>query len=232
MFKFSLGGGKQKSSSRSYVDPNQSPYLGDIYSRSKNLSTGSTFTGLDPFQKQAQEMALNYANQLPSMYGDVTGANNFMLGAADLKNNPYIKDYATAAIDPLKQALLKDILPRIGADFGNNFSSSRKDLQYRRAMDDFTNQAGNVTAGIMNNAYNTGLTATNQGINNAQMIANLGLMPSQITAGVGEQNRAIEQERLLDPMKVMEWYKQIIGDPTILSKGKSSAWNFDMSSER
>lgn len=229
---FNLGGGRSNSSSsgNSFVDPTQAPHLSDIYNRAGEFSNQSTFTGFDPLQRQGQDMAMNAAQGMGGMLNDATGANSFMLNnIMDVNSNPHLKNYANAAINPLKDTLTKDILPQIGKDSigGNAFSSSRKDLGQNREVEKFMDKAGDITSKIYGDAYGTNLNANQNAISMTPQLASASLMPSQVVSGVGEQNRAMDQEQLLDPMTQLQRYRDLMGPTNILNQqqGNSSSWN-------
>lgn len=232
---FTLGGGRnrQSSSGHSYVDPTQAPHLSGIYDRARDFSNNSTFVGFDPLQTQGQNMALDAASGIGSDIGAATGANQFMMNnIMDVNSNPYLKNYASAAINPLKDSLMKDILPQIGKDAlgGNAFSSSRKDLAQDRGVEQFMDKAGDITSKIYGDAYNTNLGAFQNAIDRTPQLASASLMPAEITSGIGADRRSMEQEGILDPMVQLQRYRDLLGPTNILNEqsGSSSGFRFNV----
>ena len=214
------------SSGRSFIDPEQQQYLSDLYRKAMGLTGGSTFAGFDPLQTQSHEMAISAADKMGGILNDATGANRFLLGdVMNPESNPYLSGYANAAINPLKQSLMRDILPQIGMDAAANnaFSSSRKGVAQGNAISDFMNKAGDITSGIYSNAYGQNLDAMQQAIARSPELASASLMPSNTIGAVGEQRRTLEQEQLMDPILQLQRAAGIIGGPTVLSEQKSDA---------
>lgn len=130
--------------------------------------------------------------------------------------NPYIKDVATAAINPVRDALtgnLHSIEDRAIAQ--GAYGGSRQDLQQNQALTDFNRTAGDITSGIYAQNY-----ANERGIqqNSANLLdqANiLALMGPQALSAAGTEQQGWGQAALNDklsaPWRGLSEYGNILG---------------------
>ena len=143
--------------------------------------------GFDADHRGRMEEFANRAGQAAD-YG-LEGSKSLM----DVKNNPYLEQYMQASINPLTQALNRQIMPGIGsgAEQVGQQGSSRQGIAEGIALGDYINKAGDITSTIGSNAYGQGLNAFTDIYTNTQN--NLGQL-----AGIGsapyERARQINNE--------------------------------------
>lgn len=225
----SIGGSKSKSKTKSstFIDPTQKGFLNDLFSRASAFSKGSGFTGFDPLQQQGQNQAIDFASQIQPFIQNAQNTSSFLTnpGLLDPNSNPFLAQSAQAAINPLKNSLLQDILPAIGADAigTGNFNSSRKGVGQGIAIDKFLSQAGDISSNIFSNAFGQGLNTLTQNLQLSPQIAGLGLLPSDILSGVGGERRGLAQEQQLDPFNQLARFQGLLGSPITLSKSKGKS---------
>lgn len=227
----SFGRSRSSSDSNDYISRIQEPFLADMYRRAAGLSQQNTFVGADPLQKQAQDMAQQYAYNLsPFTEGAMRGGGFLTSGAVlDPSSNPYLASTAQAATRPIIQSLTENVLPAIGSEAGmtGNVGSSRQGIAEGLATQGALQAIGDTTSNLYSNAYGQGLGAMTSALQMAPQIANLGLLPSSILSGVGGERRGLAQEQMQNPFQNLSFLAQILGDPTILNSAisRSSAWN-------
>ncbi len=165
------------------------------------------------------------AGALPSLTGAAGQANpafQFLTSGAllDPNTNPVLGAQSAAAIQPIADQLMNRILPGITnqAVADGAVGGSRQGVAQGLAIQDFLRQAGNITTGIQNNAFNTGLGAmTNavgqgfgatssgvgQGLNfglqsllNAPNAVEMSLLPPDIINSIGQQRQQLSQAQL------------------------------------
>jgi hypothetical protein len=183
------------------------PYWSQFAGSNPTLPTGDQAVAqFDPLQTAGQERVLQGADTAQGVVGDAAARNRYMTSGAlmDVGNNQYVKDAAAAAVDPLYQNLGRVILPGIDTSASTgaggvsaNFGGSRHGIAEGMAINDTQRQAGNTSANVFNNAYNTGVGATNQAIGMAPSIAAAQSIPGGMVSTVGDvrQQRA---QALLD----------------------------------
>lgn len=156
--------------------------------------------------------------------GDAGGFSNFLLSGQALspETNPFLAATAEAAIRPLEQSLLQNILPNIrgGAIDAGQFGGSRQGIAEGLAIQEFLGQAGDVSSRIFSQGYTDALSAgttalgTTQGLGVAGFesllgegtrslfaapdLADLALQPANILGGVGFQQQQLEQQQLTE----------------------------------
>jgi len=252
-----MGGGTKSTTTQS-LSPEQRqlmalviPEAKDIMKNTPELYPGSSISGFNPLQTQAQQTALNTtgsigdlvtgaagATQLGTNYAAPQGlmgttaltqqgfnampAQNFMLSGAllDPNTNPVLQAQTAAALRPIEQSLTQRTLPAIQSQaiMDGGLGGSRQGVAEGLAMQEYLKQAGDISTNLQANNFNQGLGAmmnsTNQAFGGMQAGAgqNLNfalqtllnspnaaqslLMPAEVTAGVGEQQRALEQAQL------------------------------------
>lgn len=122
--------------------------------------SGDRVQDFTPDQLAGQEATRNIAasqNQnLSSTIDDI-----IQFGTKDVldMNNPILQNAIGAAINPLQERLQQQVLPGISsqAQLQGAFGGSRQALLESQALDDFTENAGDISSQIMMNAYNTGV---------------------------------------------------------------------------
>lgn len=196
-----FGGGQQTVSTAPWQA--QQPYLQQGFEQAGELLNRPDF---DPAQLQGFDMAQQYAQSMQPMIGGAQNALNTAFNAADVNNNPYLASAAQAAARPLTQNLTENILPQIrsGAGQAGQYGSSRQGIAEGIAARGTQQAIGDQTANMYSQAYGQGLNTMMNGISQAGNVANLGLMPSQIMQGIGQQ-------RHQQPMQNLQQYMQTVG---------------------
>lgn len=220
-----LIGGSGSGSSSTYLSPDQLPYLKDLFQRASEFSQRPTFVGFNPLQKAGQQAAINFAGGISPFISGAFGAGQNLFTAGNPLQNPYLQQTAGAAIRPLYENLMRDILPGINdqAIASGAYSGTGRDIERGLARAGTAQAAGDVLGNIFSNAYGQGLQAQQAGIGLAPQLAQLGLLPSGILQDIGGQQRALTQEGILDPFTQLERFQSLLGAPITLSKSKQES---------
>lgn len=215
------GGGSQSTTSSTEPWGAQKGYLKDIFGQAQklynqegpNLYPGQTTAPFNPNETAAQNSYLDYAkNFAPNIASQASGAFG-TISNPDLmlnpNNNPYLQQYANAAVQPIYSNLTQNVLPSISnAAFGSHLTgSSRQGIAEGLAAQSANQQAGNVTANIYSNAYGQGLQSLGQSLALAPTVQQLGAAGPEAQSAVGAQQRAYEQA-LLDQQVQNYQYQQ------------------------
>lgn len=147
----------------------------------QNLTTGGAAAGaagagtlLGAGAQGAQSLA-----DVLGEYNVNQGGRDFLRSGAllDPSTNPVLGAQSRAAIAPLEESLLENILPNIRSDFvGNNmFGSSRQGIAEGRAINDFLRQAGDITTNLQANNFEQGLGAMLSSLNSGEQAAVSGI---------------------------------------------------------
>ncbi len=147
---------------------------------------------------------------------------DFLLSGQALfpQSNPALAATAEAAIRPLEQSLTQQVLPgiRSGAVDAGQFGSSRQGIAEGIALQEFQQQAGDISANIFSQGFSDALAAATNALGTTQglagtgfetlvgqgtrslfatpQLADLALQPAAITGGVGFQQQQQEQAQL------------------------------------
>jgi len=122
----------------------------------------------------------------------------YQLNAYDVASNPVVNAYADAAINPLFQQFNEQIIPTLrstGVATGN-LGSSKQSLSEAQAAERTMRQAADVRAGIFNQAYNTGMAASQNAVNAIPMLQSSSMAGANALRDIGQTERQIEQARL------------------------------------
>jgi hypothetical protein len=164
-----------------------------------------TIAPLTPEQMQAQQMALQFAQGgAQDIYGQLAGAGQAAAGFwnqanADPTQTPGFQGMVDYLTQRTNQNLTENVLPELrGGSVANNmYGGSRGALSAGLAGGRAQEGLTGTIAQMLNQAYNqqnqNALSAMGMAPGLAGAQAQAGLLPSQITAGVGEQNQAMDQ---------------------------------------
>lgn len=185
----------------------QQPYIQDLLTRAGHQMQGAPpqyyqgglVAGRNPAEDWASNYTLNAAKG--SLQGDANRADssaNFGLNAMDLKNNPYVGDYAAAAARPITDNLMESIIPqlRLNAAGGGQAGSSRAGIAEGLASGKATQQIADQSAGIYNNAYSQGLDTYGKTLSLLPQLQQMQLVPGMAASAVGENQRAFDQHNI------------------------------------
>lgn len=120
----------------------------------------------------------------------VLGANDFLLSKVLFPDsNPALQGTINAAINPVQDRLMRQILPGIRAGYtsGDSVGSTRQGLAEGTAIGDFTRNALDATSQIANNGYNSGLEAMTKALALSPTTFNAALSPNAALSAVGAQ---------------------------------------------
>lgn len=186
----------------------QMPYIKQMLQGAQNLYQaptprayeGPTIAPFSPNEVWAQQGLTKQAGGvLPEIADYSTQAFNW--GLKNLPNpetNPYVASTAAAAARPITENLMNVALPELRsiAVGAGGRGGTRESLASGLATGQAAKAVGDVSTGIYNNAYNTGLQAWQNILGMAPMIQQLQLTPSMVLGDVGAQQRAMEQAKL------------------------------------
>lgn len=199
--------GTTQTTSTTGLPSNQQPYYDKLFSEAGKLYNspgpqyypGETVAPLDPTQIQAQGQMRQAAGATSNLFQDqVTPAINTGLNAYDVANNPYVKNYANAAVQPIYENLTQQALPAIaaGANASGTRGSSRQGIAEGQAITGASRAAGETTAGIYNNAYGQGLNVLQSTLGQIPSLVSAYAQPANMLASIGSQNREVTQANI------------------------------------
>lgn len=165
------------------------------------LPTGSGVAGFAPAELQAQQGALDVAQQSQlGQQGAAQLGNILSPGFLDPASNPALAGQQQAITDVATQNLLNNILPALrgGASVtGGPFSAnSRSGIAQGLAAGQTQQGIANAIAQLQAQNFQTGLQAQGQGLNQLQNIQQAGLFGPGTQGAVGAQQRGLEQAQL------------------------------------
>lgn len=170
------------------------------------LPTGDqAVSPFDPLQTQGQNQVLGAVPQAADTVGTAANTNKEIASGAflDPGSNPYVQNAVKAAVNPIYDNLTQRVLPGIGAGASTgaggisaNFGGSRQGIAEGLATKSADEAAGNAGAGILNQALQTGLGATNTAIAQAPTSAGSLSIPGTMTSTVGDVRQGQAQNVL------------------------------------
>jgi hypothetical protein len=216
-----MGGGGDESSTTTVqkADPwsGVQPYLLDIFEKAKGqyysntpqYYPGATTANFTPQELAAQQGVASYAQGgAQTLANQGLGAQSFLLGdVLQANSNPYMADYAKAAISPVWESLTRQGLPNVesGAVASGQYGGSRQGLAEGLAISDATQKSLDTTSKMYGDMYNTNLGAMQKAVALNPSVMQSGMLPSQMLAGVGEQQRTMQQAMIDDAVAKWEW---------------------------
>lgn len=128
-----------------------------------------------------------------------TNNYNFLSGAADVANNPYVHNMANANEQQVNQNLRRNLLPGLqnAGVGGGGLGSSRLGLAQGQAVGDTLQSLANTNAQMMLGAYGQGLGAQQQALSSLGGLQQGLLMP-------GQARESYEQARINAPWQYMQ----------------------------
>lgn len=204
----SKSGGTTKTTSESGLPAWQLPYSQkQVTEASRLYGTGGPqyypdqqVAGFNPTQQQGQQMLLSSAGGPAQSVGNQAASSlgSLFSTARDVDANPYLAKAVEGAVRPIFQNLTETVLPQIRNDSvgTGTYGGSRMNLGEAQATERATRAALDSTNQLYSNAYGQGLQAFTQGLNLAPQIQGMQFTPGQVTASVGDQQQALEQQRI------------------------------------
>ena len=198
-----------KAKTETEVTPYDEAQLGDILRRLKTLGgtpqeffPGQTYADMDPLQREALGMRESYARGLGGMVDPAMEAWQSTLTAPDVANNPYVQGMLEQQSN-LLQRNFQESLPGIRAGMlgvNERLGGSGQGVAEGIAMRGMQDALARSAASTQLNAYGQGLAQQRFGLGAAPGMAQFGMMPANVLAGVGdiersEAQRAIDEER-------------------------------------
>lgn len=171
---------------------------------------------INPMQQRGMDVASQYAGSqgLQNIIGGAQGALGRALDPS--QQNPYLQQAMQSAIRPLTQGYQENVLSGITdeAARAGQTGSSRQGIAEGIAGREYLQQLGDITSGMAYQDYGAGMDRMMQGIGQAGQVANLGMIPSGIYGGVGQQQQQA-------PWANIERYRDVLGAPTVLGGARS-----------
>jgi len=194
----------------------QIPYLKELFANAlKGYQNGdfgrvAGFTADDMIGRQGMRDA---AGNIQGMLPGANAAWQNQLNAPDLKNNPYINDYIQAALNPIQQRLMEQVLPQTRSDAVSSgmFGGSRQGVGEGIALKGWQQQSGDITSNILNSAYNTGMQSQGNALKMAPLIMQMQTMGPQILQQLGLQQRQMSQAELDQAYNSLQMYQNLVG---------------------
>lgn len=204
-----LGGGTQSQTSKVKLTPQQKLLAAkggreiiDWANANPTAPTSMTAgTSIEPFnatQQAAQSAALGAAPAQAHIASGAAGATDFLFhDALSPDTNPYLKQYADYATDPILTAGSKLLgQARGGANMLGQYGGTRQGLVEGSAIDSTLRNYGGARAGMFNEAYSHGLDALVKALGLAPQTADLQTAAARTTANVGDSQHALAQAQL------------------------------------
>jgi len=210
----------------------QQPYLLDLYSQAQNqfntplqFFPGQTYANPTDTQLAAENL------QMGTALGGQTAVNQSLIpalqsqlaGPANVANNPFLASATQAALRPLysgAQGLLQQA--RRDATRTGNLGGTRQAILEQGVIGDYLRQAGDVSAGMYNDAYSQAIDAQSRAIGLApQTLASMQIPAQQLSqvgaAQQGRQQQAIDDQRArfefaqMEPSNRLTRYSNVAG---------------------
>ncbi len=210
----------------------QQPYLLDLYSQAQNqfntplqFFPGQTYANPTDTQLAAENL------QMGTALGGQTAVNQSLIpalqsqlaGPANVANNPFLASATQAALRPLysgAQGLLQQA--RRDATRTGNLGGTRQAILEQGVIGDYLRQAGDVSAGMYNDAYSQAIDAQSRAVGLApQTLASLQIPAQQLSqvgaAQQGRQQQAIDDQRArfefaqMEPSNRLTRYSNVAG---------------------
>jgi len=171
---------------------------------------GNILAGFDPAQQEAQQRQLGVArNVIPGQLEGIQGASADLLRAPDPANDPTVRRFANAAVNPLLRQFQNQILPgiRSGAQAAGAFGGTRQGQLENQATGDLFSRAGDVRAGIFNNAFNEQLRARQHALTLAPQTLGLANRSSELISQVGDVRQGQRQAEIQADREKFEFFQ-------------------------
>lgn len=147
----------------------------------QSLTTGGTKGGMAGAGTSlgAADASFGTLSDIFKGYDQGASGRKFLESGALLNpnTNPVLKQQTAAAVRPIRQELMQEVMPGIRSNYvGNNmFGSSRQGIAEGMAMEEFLKQAQDATTELQMNAFDQGLGAMLSSLNKSQDTASSGV---------------------------------------------------------
>ncbi|MCP5012286.1 MAG: hypothetical protein GY942_20095 [Aestuariibacter sp.] len=169
---------------------------------------GQTYTDANPLEHDANQFRLDYAsNQLPGQISNAQNAQQSMLNAPDLANNPYVQDLAQRTNQRIGEDFNNNVMPGInaGAIGAGQMGSSRHGIVQGLAAGKAAQAMGDSTSRLYSDAYQAGLNQQAKGMAFTPQTANLGFLPADTMGSAGQFLRGETDMALQDDISRYNW---------------------------
>lgn len=201
----------------------QQPLFTDIWNKAGSAAVNTPtqwVASVNPMQTGAVDMMAGVAPTLGANAGNLRDmaakvSNGFFL---DPSNDPTFAGAAKAAINPITRTLREQILPGItdasirngGVGTGPGaYGGARQDIQENKAVQDWTQTAGDITSKMANVSRNAGLDLIKLGPALDSGATAAALSPSAVLGAAGTQRQALDQSGIDNIIK--GWMGQLTG---------------------
>jgi len=161
-----------------------------LYNQGPNqFYPGQTYVNADPLEHLANTQRLEYAqNQLPGQISATQNAQQSMLNAPDIDNNPYVQNLMQRVNQRIGQDFNETVMPGIKSNSiqAMNLGGSRQGIAEGVAAGRAADAMADATARLGSEAYNAGLNQQYRGVASAPQVAQLGFMPADTTGQAGQ----------------------------------------------
>jgi hypothetical protein len=130
------------------------------------------------------------------------------LNATNLGQNPAFRQALSAAITPVTEAYREQVMPAIGREAlgqAGQYGGSRQGIAEGLAAGKYLRSVGDITSGMSNEAYKTGLQTMLGTMGQTPTVQNAMTMPAMVTAGVGGAEDVRAQAALDDAAARQLW---------------------------
>ena len=155
--------------------------------------------GFDPSQVSGQNRLLGLsAGPLEQFMQTMLGTAGTNLTDFLRPDNPTVQNAVQAALDPVVRTFQQSVLPGLRGEavLTGNVGSSRQGVAEGLATDALTQNLLNTSAGITNQAFQTGLDQMIRTLALSPQLASASTLPGLIETGVGEQRQQQAQREL------------------------------------
>ena len=204
----SKGGGSTNTIQKADPYIGQQPYLLDIYSQAQNqfntplqFFPGQTYANPTDLQIAAENLQAGTAlgGQTAVNQAVIPALQQQLAGPANVMNNPFLASATQAALRPLytqTQGLLQQA--RRDANQAGQLGGDRQAILEGNVISNYLQRAGDISAGMYNDAYNNAVIAQSRALGIApQTLASL-QVPAQQLAQVGAVQQARQQQAIDD----------------------------------
>lgn len=231
------GGGDTTTTTNTTAEPPafQVPFIKDVLQQAQVQSQqpqvffpGSTVAGLSPEQLLAQQSSLGAAGNIQNqLLPQLSGALDFGLNQAlDPSTNPFFQSTVDATIGQATRNFTENILPSIRSQAISQgaFGGSREGITEALAAERSQQATLDAVSRLGSQAFGQGLDVFGRTLALAPQTAQLGLLPGQVQAAVGEQNQFLQQQLIneqiqrfnfeqLEPIQRLQTFAGLVGNP-------------------